>query len=110
MKTYILFADKALSFEKAKIMLQSSFTCNETLPNRLTIELLRDHLYIDFDNDIRADYEDEKIRNADYNFYAIVYHSEKLARAVIRELKNFIIYVDDDEGTIEEINKFFDKA
>ena len=57
MKTYILITGKELSFEKIKNVIENSFFCSQVTPNRLTVEKGDEHIFIDYDDSMRNDYE-----------------------------------------------------
>ncbi|MBQ4496757.1 MAG: hypothetical protein II973_04545 [Spirochaetaceae bacterium] len=106
MESYILIAEKSFSFESLKDLLQKKFTCYEVSNSRLTVESGDEHIFIDFDDDMREDYDDEKIRASDFHFFSVSYSSRKFAKSVISEAKDFAIRVDDDNGTILPIKDF----
>ena len=106
MESYILITEKSLSLEVIKNLFQKKITCYEVSESRITLEKGNEHIFIDFDDDMREDYDDGKIRDTDAHFFSISYSSKQLAKSVISELKNFSILVDDDNGTLLPINDF----
>ena len=110
MESYILIAEKTLSFEILKNLMQKQFTCYDVGNSRLTVERGDEHIFIDFDDDMREDYDDEKIRNSDSHFFAVSYSSKEFVKSVISELKEIPILVDNDDGTILPIKDFLSSS
>lgn len=108
MESYILITEKSLSLEVIKNLFQKKITCYEVSESRITLEKGNEHIFIDFDDDMREDYDDGKIRDTDAHFFSISYSSKEFAKSVISELKNFSILVDDDNGTLLPINDFLE--
>lgn len=106
MKNYILIAEKSVTFDVLKETFQKKFTCYEVLPNRLTIEKDDEHIFIDFDDEMKNNYEEQSIRNSDFHFYSVLYLSEGFTKEILSELKDENILVDDDNGNIVSIQDF----
>lgn len=108
MESYILIAEKSLSFRNLKEILLKKFICYEVSESRLTVENGKDHIFIDYDDNMKEDYENENIRNSDSHFFAISYTSKEFAKLIILELKEFSIQIDNDCGTILPIKLFLE--
>lgn len=106
MKTLILIADVSITFSIMQETLGKKFRCSIVMENRLAIENGSEHIFIDFDDDIKNDYEEASIRNSDFHFYSVLYHSEKFVKEILLCLKDFSFSVDDDEGKIIPIQDF----
>ena len=105
-KTLILITENPVTFELLKDTIGKKFHCSEVLDNRLTIESASDHLFIDFDDNIKDDYDESEIKNSDSHFFAVLYNSEEFVRNVLKELSTYQIRVDDDDGTVLPIKSF----
>lgn len=106
MESYILIAENSFSFENLKDLLEKKFTCYGVSNSRLTVESGNEHIFIDFDDDMREDYDDAIIKASNFHFFSVSYSSKKFAKSVISELKDFDIRVDDDNGTVLPIKNF----
>ena len=106
MKTLILITEQSVTFDLLKEIFRKKFQCSQVLDNRLTIESASDHLFIDFDDNIKDDYDESEIKNSDSHFFAVLYNSEDFVRNVLKELSTYQILVDDDNDTIIPIKTF----
>ena len=106
MKTYILIANADLTFERLQRIFEQKFKCYVAVKDRLTIENSNDYAFIDFDDNMKNDYEEPRWNNHKGHFFALLYHSEEFAGLILSELKSFSVFVDNDEGSIIPIRKF----
>lgn len=106
MQSYILIADNLLSFEKIEEILKEKFDCSKVSDNRLSIECKSEHLFIDFDNSIKNDYEENELQNNNGNFYLVLFNSEDFFKSVLGELKQYNIVLDNDEGEIKSLSDY----
>jgi hypothetical protein len=87
----------------------SSYDVTE-ITGRFCVDYGKDHVFYDYDNSIKSDYEDydlEKIPFSNPHFIMMVYKSEERMRNILCQ-KNFIkeIYVDNNYGLILPIEEF----
>ena len=109
MKNYILITDNSVSFDMILNKLSSKFECKKVMQDRLLIKDKKNHAFLDYDDDMKNDYDEEdeiNIRNSDCHFYSLMYHSEEFARSIIAQLSDLPIRVDNDEETIVSIKSF----
>ena len=106
MQNYILITENSVTYNNIVSRLYSSFECHQVMKDRLLIKDRNNHAFLDYDDDMRNDYEDENIRNSDCHFYGLIYHSQEFAKSILRQLADLPIRVDDDERTILEIKSF----
>ena len=106
MKTVILITDISLTFEKLESIIKQNFNCYRPMADRLTVESEKDHLFIDFDDDMRNDYDSSVMKDTNKHFYAVLYHSDKFVEKILSLLQNYPICVDDDHDTILPIKEF----
>lgn len=106
MQSFILIADNLLSFEKIEEILKEKFDCSKVSDNRLSIESESEHLFIDFDNSIKNDYEENELQNNNGNFYLVLFNSEDFFKSVLGELKQYNIVLDNDEGEIKSLSDY----
>jgi hypothetical protein len=105
-KTLILITENSVTFEFLKNEIGKKFQCSKVLDNRLTVESESEHLFIDFDDNMRDDYDEPEIKNHDCHFFAVLYHSEDFVRKILAELLAYQIRVDDDNGIILSLTNF----
>ncbi len=106
MRNYILITENSVTYDNILNRLSSSFECHQVMKDRLLIKDKNEHAFLDYDDDMRNDYEEENICNSDCHFYSLIYHSQEFAKSIIRQLADLPIRVDDDEGTIINIKAF----
>lgn len=106
MQNFILISDNSLSFEKIEQILKEKFDCSKVSDNRLSVSNETEHLFIDFDNSIKEDYEENEFSNKNGNFYLVLFNSEDFFKSVIGELKQFEIVLDNDEGNISSLTDY----
>ena len=109
MQNYILMTENSVTYDNVLSRLSSSFECHQVMKDRLLIKGKNNHAFLDNDDDMKNDYEEDNIRNSDCHFYSLIYHSQEFAKAILKHLADLPICVDNDEGTIVGIKEFLDR-
>ena len=80
------------------------------IPNRYCVDFGDNHIFYDFDNQIKTDYDVEELKKIPYtnpNFIIMTYTSEECVRKILGQ-DSFpdTIYIDNDYGLILPIKEF----
>ena len=106
MKNLILITECNFTFVLLQDTLEKKFQCSLVLDNRLTVENAEEHLFIDFDDSMKDDYDEPEIKDSDCHFYSVLFNSDAFVKQVLNVFSEFQIRVDDDEGKILPIKTF----